>query len=277
VLLIAPLAGVQLALRSDRWIAAGVWLVSAAAFAVLLISGAAFGPPNLPIEFPPHPTRDLLWLTPICAFGFLLCPYLDLTFHRARQALSSAAAAAAFSLGFGIFFLIMILFTLAYAGLLAGATADVPVNGPEWVLQAIGAHIALQLIFTVAVHTRGVLAAVSQRNIAWSLLAASVVIGVLLALSRYSQWIVQPPLLPERIYRGFLGFYGLVFPAYVWLCMIPSPAGARRRWSVFAAAVVLAAPLFWMGFIQQPMICLLPGLALVLAARLLLRSSQPRP
>jgi hypothetical protein len=29
-----------------------------------------------------------IWLAPVCIFGFLLNPYLDLTFHRARQALS---------------------------------------------------------------------------------------------------------------------------------------------------------------------------------------------
>ena len=27
---------------------------------------------------------DLLWLAPVIVFGFLLCPYLDLSFHHAR-------------------------------------------------------------------------------------------------------------------------------------------------------------------------------------------------
>ena len=25
----------------------------------------------------------------------------------------------------------------------------------------------------------------------------------------------------ELVYRMFMGFYGLIFPAYVWLCLIP--------------------------------------------------------
>ena len=31
----------------------------------------------------------------------------------------------------------------------------------------------------------------------------------------------------ELVYRGFLAFYGLIFPAYAWLCMLPTPDGVR--------------------------------------------------
>jgi hypothetical protein len=34
----------------------------------------------------PEQTDDLIYLTPICFFGFLLCPYLDVTFLEARAA-----------------------------------------------------------------------------------------------------------------------------------------------------------------------------------------------
>ena len=73
------------------------------------------------------------------------------------------------------------------------------------------------------------------------------------------------------MYRILLGCYGLVFPAYVWLCMIPGRGRAKpqaRQLVVFSIAVVLATPTFWMGFIEGKMIWLLPGLGVVLLARL---------
>src|SRR2546421_402382 len=67
---------------------------------------------------------DLLRLAAVCVFGFMLCPYLDLTFHRARQGTSVYGAIASFTIGFGALFLAMIVFTLWYAPLVLppGAT-----------------------------------------------------------------------------------------------------------------------------------------------------------
>jgi hypothetical protein len=82
----------------------------------------------------------------------------------------------------------------------------------------------------------------------------------------------------ETIYRVFLSFYGLIFPAYVWLCVIPGKGRAApttRQCLVFAEAVLVASPLFWLGFIEGRMIWLLPGLAVVLLARLLIPSVRP--
>lgn len=272
VLLVGSLAAVQLTLAMDRKVGVLIWLGSAAAFGVLMATGEAFAQPNLPMKLPRQPALNLLWLAPVCMFGFVLCPYLDLTFHRARQAIdwlspSPGTGRLAFSLGFGVFFLVMILFTLAYAGLLAGVAGDIPVNGPELALQAVAAHMVLQLIFTIGVHAREV-ATAPLGGIAWPLLLGAAAVGLGLSMGRYSDFSMGPLLLPELIYRGFMGFYGLIFPAYVWLCMIPS-ASERRARGVFVAAVVLALPMFWMGFMQQQMIWILPGIALVLAARLL--------
>jgi hypothetical protein len=57
----------------------------------------------------------LFALAAVCCLGFALCPYLDLTFHRARQATSPVGGRVAFSLRFGVFFLLMIGFTLMYS------------------------------------------------------------------------------------------------------------------------------------------------------------------
>jgi hypothetical protein len=89
------------------------------AVAVLAFSGAVFvvyflgGDPAVVSSVDARP-MEVVWLAPICAFGFGLCPYLDLTFHRARRNLPGAAGARAFGVGFVVFFLPMILFTLAY-------------------------------------------------------------------------------------------------------------------------------------------------------------------
>jgi hypothetical protein len=81
----------------------------------------------------------------------------------------------------------------------------------------------------------------------------------------------------EIIYRLFMAFYGLVFPAYVWLCMIPTGDGhsgpsrpTRGKVRVWLFAVGMAAPMFWMGFVERQTWWLAPGLGVVLAARLFL-------
>jgi hypothetical protein len=82
----------------------------------------------------------------------------------------------------------------------------------------------------------------------------------------------------EIVYRCFMAFYGLVFPAYVWLCMIPTRDGhsgpSRQKILVWAFAVGIAAPMFWMGFIERQTWWLAPGLAMVLVARLMLPQDQ---
>jgi hypothetical protein len=74
----------------------------------------------------------------------------------------------------------------------------------------------------------------------------------------------------EIIYRGFMSFYGLIFPAYVWICMLPlgTTRTSRRVWT-FVGAVVLASPFYWMGFIERETIWLVPGVAVVLFAKLI--------
>ena len=76
----------------------------------------------------------------------------------------------------------------------------------------------------------------------------------------------------EIVYRLFLAFYGLVFPAYVWLCMLPARDGPqlnRRKLVVFGLTLAVAGPMFWLGFIDRLMVWLVPGVGIVLLARLL--------
>jgi hypothetical protein len=269
----------------DRWIVLGALvagailgvnvrfgvlsLLASVLFAGWTLSGTGFAIPSSIGT----PATGALWLAPVCAFGFALCPYLDPTFHRARQATSEAGARAAFSVGFGVLFLSMILVTLFYAlwavrasNSLASLIAVLPI----W----LAAHIGMQLTYTCTVHAR----ATPGRG-PWSaprisfalLLAGSVAIATYFAPDHAG---LQGR---EVVYRSFMSFYGLVFPAYVWLLMVPNGRSARsvhdsrRAMRVFWVSVGLAAPFYWMGFIERQEIWLAPGLAIVLLARLFVR------
>ena len=59
------------------------------------------------------PSGELIWLAMVCAFGFALCPYLDLTFHEAKQATDEVEGKRAFGIGFGLIFCSMIILTMS--------------------------------------------------------------------------------------------------------------------------------------------------------------------
>jgi hypothetical protein len=74
----------------------------------------------------------------------------------------------------------------------------------------------------------------------------------------------------------------LVFPAYVWLCIVPGiargqpkPAPTRGTLTIFAIAVVIALPMFWMAFIDRELFWGVPAIAALLLARFLLPKSAP--
>ncbi len=255
--------------RHDTLLAALVFCLSLAAFALFLSKLGYQGPLNFQLRsFPP----GLAFLAPVSIFGFALCPYLDHTFHRAFQATGPNHSRQAFALGFGLFFLLMILFTLSYARPFA---ALVPRAGhgqplPRAVMWIVGIHVTVQSAFTICAHLRFTRAHLSF----WT---AATVIAVVIPLTGFLASAHVPFGTFETTYRLFMGFYGLAFPAYVWLVMIPTRAGlsspTRGKLFVLALALLVAAPMFWSGFIMDKTQWLAPGLATVILARLLL----PRP
>ncbi len=283
VVIAAVLLGTVLGLRS-RW-SLFAWLISLGCVAIALLRQ---GPTSGGVVEPPSGTA-LLWLAPVCAFGFALCPYLDPTFHQARQSMKASSARVAFSIGFGVLFLTMIAFTLLYAKWLL----EVPLGGPGpggLILSAVAVHIGLQLAYTSTVHARS---RVGSGSWSASRVAFAMVLAGLAALA--AAFLPSHAGLEARegVYRAFMAFYGLVFPAYVWLCMIPFGSGldgddapparsstvrlavpSDRARRVFFVTIGLAAPFYWMGFIERQELWLAPGLAIVLIARLLIR---PRP
>lgn len=223
----------------------------------------------------------LLPLALVCGFGFALCPYLDTTFHRARQRLSAGAARGAFSLGFGVIFLAMIVLTVLYAPAFTGSDAGGVLRAMSVPGILLILHLAMQMGFTVGAHSTELEAlrqspTEREQVVKFLLIRLFSVMGAL-GVGSVGNFVPDYHGLAfnEVVYRIFMAFYGLVFPAYVWLCMIPtwrSPRPpTRREIAVWLGACAVAAPAYWMGFIERREWWLVPGLAVVLLARLLVR------
>lgn len=267
--------------------ALGVYVVSLAAGFVLLSEGVSvrLTPEEVTsVQSLRLPMEHLLGLAPACIFGFLLCPYLDATFHRARQALDSRSAKVAFGLGFGVFFFIMILLTLVYApvftprleGLKPNAVSNAGVSDRAifWLL----IHLCVQASFTIGVHLRELMrlpAGATGQSAAAKFAIAAIFITAMMTLSRTIAN-RPPPSLADPAgdglswYRIFMGAYALLFPAYVWLCMIPTRGRGPTRVHVrvWLLACAAASPLMYIGFVERSTLAVIPAVALVLLARL---------
>jgi len=266
-LVIAGAAAVFTTLADRRSTAVSLAAVVAVASAVLFVvwsaGGLAFDGLTRPPAMAGVEPAALAAFIPAAVFGFLLCPYLDLTFHRARQQTAGGTGRAAFAFGFCVVFLLMIVFSLSYAGLRPAGrlTAAWPV--------VVVIHLSLQIAFTMAAHGHEARRGLSRSW--WWRLPAIVAAGGLIG------WIAggvtpRPGAMPatEVVYRAFLLAYGIAFPAYVWLCMIPSrraDATPKRRAVVWAIATVLAFPMGWLCFIAGGSWWIVGAMAVLIAAR----------
>ena len=217
--------------------------------------------------------RDLALFTPAAVLGFVLSPYLDLTFHRARQATTPVTGRWAFAIGFGAFFLAALVLSLLYARVLRPLFPlhDEPLDMdvPDALVYILAAHLTIQAAVTVALHLREI---GERRGHAGLHRAAMLgIAGVALAW-----WAVTEPELylgqtaGELVYRGFLLFFGLIFPAYVWLCMLPTrhPTPAGTRLAVYFATLLFVVPMGYYGFIVGDSGWMLGGVMTLVVARL---------
>lgn len=219
--------------RADKWIgslAVVVFLLSMALFGSYLLTG-----PQLPAgALQPGWWHVLLPLI----LGFALSPYLDITFHRALQ--QSPNSRLSFTLGFAVFFLCLLAFVLFYSNdlayLLAGGQLDFAALWP------LVAFIILQLAFTLAVHLKEIQRLQRVAWPAWLVPSGLYLLLLVVLLNTWVSW--TPPWLEqpitELIYKGFLFFYGLVFPLYLLL-------GRNRL--LFWITLVLATPAYSLGFL----------------------------
>jgi hypothetical protein len=258
-------------------LAAVVLAVSVLLGGLLFAGGIAQDWSRPALTAPLSSTMDLMWLAPVMIFGFALCPYLDLTFHRARRALDGRSAKLAFGIGFGVFFAAMILITLLYAPTMRGLISAPDALGTAplaaFIAVPLFAHLVIQSAFTAGVHVDSLVVTTDLRSHNITRLAA-VLLGIAIGITGHLAPGLAGLSAGEVLYRCFMSFYGLVFPAYAWLCMIPSsrgPAGpTKAKLRILAFAVGVAAPMYYMGFIQRQEVWLAPGLFIVLLSRLAL-------
>ena len=222
-----------------------------------------------------------LWMIPVMIFGFTLCPYLDITFHHARQQLDSQSnGRLGFSIGFVLFFAAMIILTTRYSGVMIWA-----LNGqaypdtmilPPWLTAAIMIHILCQWIFTVRVHLDGLKKIPGNESKQTTLFLVILIAGLLglgsMKLPQYASLSGG-----EIVYRSFLGFYGLVFPTFLTYRLIQAKSKAQSINPISAwIAILLAMPMFWMGFMQRENIWLVPGVAVVALGAIALLVMKPK-
>ena len=257
---------VAIGMRNKRsamlFVAAGVALLSWGAFSYAVRMDGAWSLAKF-VEPGGEATRlgmtDLLLFLPCSIFGFALCPYLDLTFHRARYSTSPGTGVAAFVFGFGFVFFSMILFSVCYgAQLLPMIQGDPEAELPGYWLVVLAVHLSLQAGFTITVHVRE---SIENAKANTALLVAMGGLAIMLGLATRIDSLPASPLIGELTggeagYRGFLLLYGTVLPAYVWLMMIPrlrGPVSSKGRFAqrvTYAATCFSTYPLGWIAFVQ---------------------------
>jgi hypothetical protein len=174
--------------------------------------------------------------------GFILSPYLDITFHRAYRAAPHPRLA--FALGFGVLFPVLLGFVFFYAEPLAAVFAGA--SGVTVALYPVLAFIVLQTAFTAAVHLREYAAFNAEAGTEPAKLPVlDVLLMALVAATVCSLWggvrVASIDMtLAELIYRLFLYSYGLVFPLLVWR------GGFNRS---FWLLILLTTPGFALGFL----------------------------
>lgn len=232
---------------SDRTlvrVATGVYLLSMGLVTVAILSHLGPEAHFRQAVWPPRPASGVVFLVPVFIIGFLLCPYLDLTFHRALAAVGGGGPGKTTFAFFGGVFANMLLYTVAYT-----------ITGIVW---PIVMHLLVQSWFTMAVHfkeletQRCTTAGQAVGRWVWPLLVLS--------------WALAP--LPIIDYRWWFIFTGLIFPAYVALMMVRPRLGRPAAHQLaLAVVIVLLLPFDALGFLKGgwEWLTLIPSVTLVLS------------
>ncbi|MEM9063883.1 MAG: hypothetical protein AAGB51_00170 [Planctomycetota bacterium] len=232
---------------------------------------------HLPELTESHDVAGIWLLSPVIVFGFMFCPYLDLTFLRVPRRLNSPAATRiSFTAGFLLFFVAMIV--------ISGLVGTIPHTWSTGAARLFAIHACAQLGFTIAVHIRELGLNPDRpkgQRTETARLAGVLVLSVVIAigLSFLNEHRLHGLDWREIVYRCFMCFYGLLFPAYAYLCMWPAADGhtglrgpqGQRKLRVLITACLLACPFYYVGFIAGQEAWILAGLGIVLTSRLLTR------
>jgi len=264
------------------------YLVLAVSMAIGIYYFANHDPALITRNFQPEqrPPLDSVGLAAVCMFGFILCPYLDPTFHQARMQLPSVAEGRfAFTVGFCVIFASMIGLTFAYGWWELVQSSDASRITPADMPRVIALHLGVQVLFKLLAHggfLTGPPVGQTRTLRLGSILVAFGIGGLLEVIQSYlHEWDLlheigfSDPRFSsfEVIYRGFLSWYGLIFPAYVWLCSCPiggfSAGPVKRNIFVLALACVAAAPFYGLAFFGNNYYYAIVGVLIVLGAKLL--------
>ena len=263
-----------------------------ASMALFVVNGA--GALGAPAPVPTLPPGSLAWAAPFMALGFLLCPYLDPTFHRALQQAPSRHCFAVFGI------------TFAAALVFAASTFDSRVGGVhastaawlQWLLQA-GFTMAAMVSVTgpmaraswssapAGPAVASVFARPPMARLGWVLgmPAMAVVLGPMLLQVITIATKALPALMPARgllpggeptpwtageaTYLRWLGLYGVAFPALVLF-------GVRRvpTW-IRVVAIAAAAFLADRGMLGANMPLCSAAVAVILGAAIFSSPEMP--
>ena len=236
------------------WMIAGT-VCTVASFALFATNG--LGALNNPPVVGTMTPMSLAWAAPFMAFGFLLCPALDPTFHRALQQSPSRHSFAVFGVAFA-------------AQLLFAASSFNAATGLMFVAWPIAAQIILQTTFTMCAmvsvtspasfrswttapawfpqftgrHSWAGFASVLALPIAgWAvggfllilLTAITVDVPVMMPASELLASVSSVTSAGEATYMRCLGFYGIIFPAWLLLKLRRVPAAVAWP-AIFVAA-----------------------------------------
>ncbi len=214
----AWLIGLALVMLPDRgwvWLGVGTWAASILLFMLHGAGGLGSLPASGSLE-----RIDLLLLAPAIIFGFMFCPWLDASFHRARIRSNSPHTFAVFA----VTFVPMILFTCSY-----GSRGLIALDG------IILAQLTMQATFTTGVHLREAWLGGpdADRRPAKPWPWAAILPGCAILLG------TLPVIADETTYLRILGLYGLVFPAYALLFMRQRNAATPNPTSLLLFALLL--------------------------------------
>jgi len=228
------------------WFGAAAFVVSVV---VLTLNLSASVP--LPDWLGTKPGMDTVWLIPIFAFGFLLCPWLDAPFHRVLRETNDRRT---FWVVGGAFFVLLAL------------TASYWTLRPGLLVVAVFVHLLVQTIFTMAANLRELSPV--------GLVGGRAGIALLLPLfAPVLPWIgtrltVNPWTGTLDTYLRYLALYGVVFPAIVLFYATPRrcPRTLARN-TIVIISILIAASCADVGLIDGPAFMATIAVAVLLITR----------
>ena len=280
------------------WTIAGT-TCALASFVFFAQSG--FGALNDPPVVGTMTPMSLAWAAPFMAFGFLLCPALDPTFHRALQQSPSRHCFAVFGVAFaaqlifaastfnaatGLMMLawpiaaqivVQTTFTMcALVSVTSPASLRSWPGAPAWCPSAMGRTSFMRFASVLALPVVGM---ALGRFLLDLLTAITVDVPVLMPASELLASVSSATSAGEATYLRWLGFYGIIFPAWLLLKLRRVPAavawpaifvaaaaaergmvGARTSFLLVSLGVIVIAAL-WQSdnFIKEPEIAIEDG------------------